>query len=128
MKTITAADDLSILDIVTSPQFEFVNNEVFLRRHEWTAVPIIGKETGEFRSDPSRASARFVVLSLPVFPGDGCTSYGPNFPYVSAQRLNDDGKFNPEGEIILFSLGKQRADLREITVVGRMGLVQESEG
>lgn len=83
------------------------------------------KEVDLGRYDPSRGKAKFVVESA-VMCGGGY-GHGPNDYYpdgwgVTARRLNDDGSYNPDGELISFYQGGCfNTTLKEpLEVVGKM--------
>jgi hypothetical protein len=64
----------------------------------------IQEETGLY--DSTRGQARFIVETARSQGGGGCGQNDPiPYPdgwYVLARRLNDDGTFNPAGEVIAF--------------------------
>ena len=76
--------------------------------------------------DPSRAEAKFVIEAANMEGGG--TGHGPGDVYpddwhVKARRLNDDGTYNPNGEVIQFFMGGCFAymiDLKDVQVVGKM--------
>lgn len=74
--------------------------------------------------DESRSSARFVVERAEL--DGGGTGHGPHdiFPdgwYIKARRLNDDGTYNPNGELIQFyQSGCFTGLIPEVELVGKM--------
>lgn len=121
------ASALTHLDVVLSSAFRYVANTLFIETNSgWRDVRVISREECPDRDcahDASRGQAKFVVIGLPMNNGGGCTSHAQEWPYVMAQRLNDDGTHNPEGEIIAFALGEHYDAIADVEVVGKMRLV-----
>lgn len=68
--------------------------------------------------DPSRATAQFVVFDVQESSNNGIFRCE-----VKARRLNPDGSYNPDGEVIVFYTSEHfldYIDLKEIEVVGKM--------
>lgn len=76
--------------------------------------------------DPSRAEAKFVIEAAKMQGGG--TGHGPGdvFPdgwNVKARRLNNEGKYDPNGEVIEFYMSgsfTNKIDPKDVQVVGKM--------
>ncbi len=75
--------------------------------------------------DSSRAKAKFVVETARM-QGGGIVSPGDGYPdgwHVQARRLNDDGTYNPRGEVIQFYMSgcfTYMVEPKDVKVVGKM--------
>ena len=83
------------------------------------------KETVEHGAyDESRKLAQFVVESAQMELGGTGHGLGDTFPdgwYVQARRLNEDGSYNSNGELIKFyQSGCSTCLIPEVELVGRM--------
>ena len=76
--------------------------------------------------DPSRAKAKFVVEVANIQGGGTGHGSGDVYPdgwHVQARRLNDDGTYNPNGEIIRFYMSGCFTCMvkpKDVQVVGKM--------
>lgn len=81
------------------------------------------KETVDLSAyDPSRATAKFVIESARMEGGDKDALY-PDGWHVSARHLNEDGSYDPRGEVIHFYMSGDREDVigaADISVIGKM--------
>lgn len=80
--------------------------------------------------DPSRATAKFVVESAAM--GGGGTGHGAHDVYgdgwhIRARRLNKDGSFDPNGEVIGFYMTGSftcMVEAKDIKVVSKMKMIK----
>jgi hypothetical protein len=73
--------------------------------------------------DPSRGIARFVVEEACFVKGDAI--YDSGDWSIQARRLNDDGTYNPDGELIAFSIlsydhSSYKINPGDIRIIGKM--------
>lgn len=77
--------------------------------------------------DPSRSTAKFIVEAA-AMEGGGSGGHGPGDDYpdgwhVKARRLNQDGSYDPDGEVIGFYMTGHfncMINPKEVQVVGKM--------
>lgn len=126
MRTVKNDTELSLFDVFTSKHLERSGLRLYvdLPREGFATVNLLtGRDSDTHYRDQSRGEARYVVVSLPIRTVTGSRySDVPNFPYVVARRLNDDGSFDEKGEWIAFSMDRRYDHIDEVTVVGRMAL------
>ena len=76
--------------------------------------------------DPSRATAKFVVEKANMEGGGTGHGAGDVYPdgwHVEARRLNEDGTYNPKGEVILFYMSgcfTNTVEMKDIQIVSKM--------
>jgi hypothetical protein len=122
MKQVSSSS-LRFLDVITSERF--ANGMRWPGLHEEKPIEVGLKEpsTVHDASDPSRGQAKFLVLSVGLA---GLTEAfgGPDdtWTQVQAQRLNDDGTYNKDGEVIVFKADSRYDAIYDVTLVGRMNL------
>jgi len=124
MSESTQSRDLRFLDVIMSDRFVYATQHKPLHGSEPIWVGFRGPASDEDRSDPTRAQAKFLVLSV-ALAGETDALGGPGSVWteVTAIRLNGEGCFDPGGEVISFPAnGNARNVIREVMAVGKMTL------
>jgi hypothetical protein len=123
MSKTKATSQLQRFDVITSPKFQFGMRQGSRFDDKPTEVGFDKRFDRDDGSDATRVLARFVVLNA-GYGGETIAYGGPHDTWweVTAQRLADDGSYNPEGEIIQFKSGGWDSNVDDVTYLGRMTL------
>jgi hypothetical protein len=126
MSKLVNTTSLKFLDVIASDRFVFGCKQFSIYDPQPIKVGFDSPRPHDESTDPTRSLARYVVLSVRT-EGNTRAHGGPydTWRQVTAQRLNEDDTYNPEGEVICFPIGSRgrEDEIREVTLVGRMQLV-----
>jgi len=124
MSRLTLAPNLKFLEVIMSDRFVHGTQHTPLYGSEPVKVGFDKPYGRKDKTDPTRAQAKFLVLSVRLarlteaFGGSGDV-----WTEVTCVRLKDDGSFDPGGEVISFPAdGYAENVIREVTLVGTMTL------
>lgn len=120
---VTSTRELDLGDVIRSDKFVYGYHGAVsaLRLKTTHLVGYTSEQNADPATDPTRSDALWLVLAVPMGTDEGCSMGDASWPYVIAQRLHDDGSYDPDGELIAFS-DRLSPRVREVDVVGDMAL------
>jgi len=116
--------ELQVGDVVVSRWFKNGEQNSRFQRDLPIEVGINDEPRGFTNAtDATRMTAKFVVLHT-MIEGNVIIQQGENdyWTRIYAKRLNDDGSFNADGEVITFT-NSTSATIEEVELVGRMTML-----